>query len=60
MGIIKINNKIYGGSSATASNILYNGVTSGLEASTVQAAIDKVSEKIEDTKSEVEELIISN
>lgn len=60
MGIIKINNKIYGGSSVTASNILYNGVTSGLEASTVQAAIDKVSEKIEDTKSEVEELIYSN
>ena len=53
MGVIKINGKIYGGSSLSASNIMYNGVTSGLEASTVQAAIDGLFNLSKDTLEDV-------
>jgi hypothetical protein len=56
MGIIKINNKIYGGSSTTASSILYNGVASGLEASTVQAAIDTLSNNLTNVNNESNKL----
>ena len=40
MGLIKINGKIYGGASATASDIIYNNEHSSLKTTTVQKAID--------------------
>lgn len=48
MGIIKINGKLFGGSSVTAKEITYDTAVSGLESSTVQGAIDSIALSIND------------
>ena len=48
MGIIKINGKLYGGGSVSASAVSYNGGVSGLEAHNVQTAIDSLVRNIND------------
>ena len=48
MGVIKINGKLFGGSSVTAKEITYDTAVSGLESSTVQGAIDSIALSIND------------
>ena len=56
MGIIKLNGKIYGGASMSASAIIYDNNSSTLTATTVQTAIDSLDSTLDTCVSNVSSL----